>query len=108
MYIGITLIVVGLLGLAFIAYSLTKKEHEPQKTVSDGDEPKKPVDPTPANPIPEPKKVEELDIPQRAVNALKEEGFELVEDVRAVEDLTSINGIGDSYAEDIKESFGED
>jgi predicted flap endonuclease-1-like 5' DNA nuclease len=103
MYIGITLIVTGLLGLAIIAYSLTKdgdtKDSENRSKLD------KPVDPTPTDPIPK-AKVEELDIPQRALNALEE--FEFVEELRKVEDLTSIDGIGDSYAEDIREALDEE
>lgn len=70
-----------------------------------------PDDPVgPGNPIPEePELVENLDIPSRAKNILLENNLKTVAEIRHLdENLEEVEGIGDSYAEDIRRAIREE
>ncbi len=70
-----------------------------------------PDDPVgPGNPIPEePELVESLNISSRAKNILLENNLKTVAEIRHLDgNLEEINGIGDSYAEDIRKAIREE
>lgn len=70
-----------------------------------------PDDPVgPGNPIPEePELVENLDIPSRAKNILLEKNLKTVAEIRHLDgNLEEVEGIGDSYAEDIRRVIREE
>lgn len=70
-----------------------------------------PDDPVgPGNPIPEkPELVENLDIPLRAKNILLKNNLKTVAEIRHLDgNLEEVEGIGNSYAEDIRRAIREE
>lgn len=49
--------------------------------------------------------ISSLEVDERIVGILEDSGFETIEQVSAVSDLTTIDGIGEKYAEKIRKSL---
>jgi hypothetical protein len=82
----------------------------PVDEISEEELPERPEMPAPEQPIPErPELVDDLDLPQRTVNTLKEANIRVVAELENLDgDLENIEGIGPAYAEDIRQALREE
>lgn len=124
------LIIVGVLILAGIGYYLTRSDSEESGPIGDNpvvppveDQPEGPEDDDgvkidepiedqrdPISEAPEgPTLVDELDVPQRVITALKNQNIRVVAELENLDgDFTDIKGIGEAYAEDIRQALREE
>lgn len=125
---GIAIVIAGV--IYFFVLPDENEVQQPVESPEEGgeedspvDEPKEPIDRPieqpdgpvgPGNPIPkvsetEPELVENLDIPSRAKNTLLENNLKTVAEIRYLDgSLEEVEGIGDSYAEDIRRAIREE